>query len=610
MVTGVPTAAPNQFFVSTTTAQMAAPGVPIPQAQQLQAAMMQQVAANANANASVPFLIADPNMYIRAVQQQNAQMQQNARQMTFPTMMPMMPAGAPNVQMQQTPVMQQFPVLPQQVNVPAPQVTMVPQPVAAPSPIAQQTPNPPVQAQVVQQAPSKDAQLQTAGYAMLNPMQSHDVVKNQQQQVPPVLLEQQQQVTLKTVEAGDGTNSSVVPNQVFLESCLEPVKRVEEQEQEVNSDQAAEEEMWKFFFKSDEDVSSYNWNSEGAAASSVSSSDMNPPEVPRESSPALQPTSVASSNQQALAPPPTLSLQEPKALSALQPTPITSANQQVPAPPPMLSLQEPTPVKKEGSPKIVPARAECGKVKKPLQSKQRAPITFEFKGSPQDYLMAILRERGYPSERVPNGQTGYQSKSTPMELASFGTEVVKAAHSGDVVKLKTLLDCGLSPSPCNAFGDYIVHLVCRKANFGVLQCLVDHGCNLEVCDSFGRTPLHCVAWAGEFCKESAQLILDSSTNQILVEDNRGQCPLEYVRKEQWPEWIDFLRTKMDTYWPIDGKPVLPPSKETKREGAAVLSLELARAVASGSMSPEEVAAMDEATRMYYKAESLQSILFS
>jgi hypothetical protein len=288
---------------------------------------------------------------------------------------------------------------------------------------------------------------------------------------------------------------------------------------------------------------------------------------------------------------------------------IPFSNQAAPVPPTTNVLQAP-PVKQESSPKIAPVRAECGKVKKHSLQRQRPSITFEFKGSPQEYLMAILRERGYSSDRIPNSQTGFKCKPTPLELASFGTEVVKAVHSGDVAKLRTLLECGLSPSPCNSFGEFIVNLVCRRAEIGILQCLVDYGCNLEVHDSFGRTPLHCVAWAGEFCRESAELILNTNTNMILVEDNHGQCPLEYVRKELWPEWINFLRTKMDTYWPIDGQPMLPSTQTAKRKQVPEISLELASAVASGAVTPDAVAAMDATTRRYYKQESLSSILFS
>ena len=598
---------PNQFFMSTTTAHAAAPTGSIPQASQL--AAMQQAVFAANANASVPFLISDPNFFMQAFQQ-NAQMQQNARQMSFS--MPQQPGGmAPPVQMQQNPTMQQFPTMPPQVNASGqynpnvnvqqtPQVPMsMPQQASqqnqpqrlqfpsmfqqAPAPAPQtvpaphQTPHVQTCANVIHQA-LKDPQFQAAGHVLLKTLHAsstymNDLMKNHHaQQGPPV---QQQQVTPKAVGSEE---TSAIPNQVFLESSLEPVDRDEDE-----IDQA-EEDMWKYFFKSDDEGSS-NHNSEEPVNPSILSSNSASPSLPMETSPEVQPinTTLAS--------------------------PVASCTTAQPVPPPTLSLHEPT-LKSGGSPKIAPVRAECGKVKKPSQPRKKLPITFEFQGSPQQYLMAILKERGYPSQRIPNAETGYQCKPNSLELASFGTEVVKAVNSGDVTKLNALLGCGLSPNPCNSFGDFIIHLVCRRNNFAVLQCFVDHGCNLQVCDSFGRTPLHCVAWAGEFCTQSAELILDTDTSQILVEDKRGQCPLEYVRKEQWPEWIDFLRRKMDTYWPIGAEPMIPVPKESKRERVRAISLELVAAVASGAMSPDVVAGMDESTRLLYSQESLQSILFS
>lgn len=544
----------NQFFVSTTTAHAAAPTMQ--QASQL-AAIQQQAALTANAN--VPILISDPNIYMQAVQQ-NALMQQNARAMSFMQPFPILPPQVPG----QT--------VPSNINIePKPHVRMgmfsQPAPGESEVPIFPAPAMPSSDATAVVQA--KLSTDQVSCQALLPPSVEASTTS--------VKTEGETQVAPKVV--GPPTT---VPNQVFLESSLQPFNREED------SPNSAEEDMWKYFFRSDEEGS--NHNSEEAITSSIFDSDHNPSMT--EATSEAVPSNVASSSEQPSA-----------AAQTAEPLPTLS------------SLQKPILPKKGDSSKLVPARAECGKVKKPtLQPKQRTlPITFEFQGSPQEYLMAILKERGYSCDRIPNNQTGYQSKPTELELASFGTEVVKAVHSGDVAKLKALLDCGLSPSPCNAFGDYIVHLVCRRANFGILKCLVDHGCNLEVCDSFGRTPLHCVAWAGEFCKESAELIMDLHPSEIMVEDNRGQCPLEYVRKEQWPEWKAFLKNKMDTYWPIGGKPVQLSSSEAikKHEPEPEISLELARNVAAGTISPSTVAAMDGPTRLYYgQQESLQSILFS
>ena len=366
----------------------------------------------------------------------------------------------------------------------------------------------------------------------------------------------------KSVVSQD-TIESFFPNQVFLASNLEHVER----EDTDNND--AEEEMWKILLATDDGGVDISHKFTLAPSPSFSGS----------------PTLVDSS-----------SLVETQL--SQNASPVKSSTRNHPMKPfPPLSLNN-APVLHKAD-KVTPARADCGKVKKPPQPRKGPPTAFQFEGSPQQYLMAILKERGYSANRIPNSETGYQSGPTPLQLASFGTQVVKAVNAGDVSKLSSLLDCGLSPNPCNSFGDFIVHLVCKRANIDILQCLVDHGCSLEVRDSFGRTPLHCVAWAGEFCRRSAELILDKNWKQILVEDNHGRWPLDYVRKQDYPIWIEFLRSKMDTYWPIGGtdRNLVPSIKH--EEGVATISLDLVSAIANGDVDPEAFADMDEFMRMHY-----------
>jgi ankyrin repeat protein len=179
------------------------------------------------------------------------------------------------------------------------------------------------------------------------------------------------------------------------------------------------------------------------------------------------------------------------------------------------------------------------------------------------------------------------------KLNSFGTELVKAVHSSDVEKLGTLLSCGLSPNPCNQFRDSIVDLVCKRANHEIFQCLVDHGCDLRVCDGFGRTPLHHCCWASEFSPEIAELILKRDWLQLLIEDKRGQTPLEYMRPDTAGDWILFLESLTESLFPIgDCVPPLESLKELRPDGVVpdppnALPSKLAEAVSSGHMTPEE-----------------------
>jgi hypothetical protein len=215
--------------------------------------------------------------------------------------------------------------------------------------------------------------------------------------------------------------------------------------------------------------------------------------------------------------------------------------------------------------------------------------------SPQDVLQRLLSMRGYGSDtRIKADQANYDTMPSALQLASFGTELVKAIHSSDVEALDKLLSCGLSPNPCNQFRDSIADLVCKRANHAIFQCLVDNGCDLRVCDGFGRTPLHHSCWASEFSPEIAELILNRDWLQLLIEDKRGQTPLEYVRPNTTDDWIEFLESHKESLFPIGGcVPPLENLKILRPDGAVpdppnALPIQLAEAVSSGHMTPEEV----------------------
>jgi hypothetical protein len=227
--------------------------------------------------------------------------------------------------------------------------------------------------------------------------------------------------------------------------------------------------------------------------------------------------------------------------------------------------------------------------------------------SPQDVLERILSVRGYGSNlRIKSDEANYDTMPSPLQLASFGTELVKAIHTSDCQKLSDLLGTGLSPNPCNQFRDSIVDLVCKRANAPIFDVLLQHGCDLRVCDGFGRTPLHHCCWASEFCPDIAEAILKQDWKQLLIEDKRGQTPLEYVRADQACDWMDFLEDIADQYFPIGGQ--VPPMEDLKivrKDGYLpdplnALPVQLAAAVSSGQMTPEEVRTLSPEMRARFE----------
>jgi len=174
--------------------------------------------------------------------------------------------------------------------------------------------------------------------------------------------------------------------------------------------------------------------------------------------------------------------------------------------------------------------------------------TFPVERSPQDYLNELLRSRGYSTQTYPSLSNGYFSKPSPLQIASYGIELIKAVNKSDSVLLERFLRLGLSPNACNKFGESLLHSACRKASKSCLKTLMEYNCSVQICDDCGRTPLHDVCWTTEPCFESATMLLDADHRMIFMTDRLGVQPFAYIPKENWAKWIEFLDRKKDIYW--------------------------------------------------------------
>lgn len=220
--------------------------------------------------------------------------------------------------------------------------------------------------------------------------------------------------------------------------------------------------------------------------------------------------------------------------------------------------------------------------------------------------MRLAEKQGHGElQRIKSEDAGYDTMPSPLQLSSFGTQVVHAVHTSDDEMLGKLLSCGLSPNPCNQFRDSILDLVCKRSNVAIFNCLLEHGCDLRVVDGFGRTPLHHCAWASSFCREVAEAILERDPLQLFIEDKRGQSPMEYVRPDQMSDWNDFLEEMAEKFLPKGGAIArLTRPKDSRPDGTLpdpknAVSAGLASMISSGSITPEQLAEMDETTKKSY-----------
>lgn len=216
--------------------------------------------------------------------------------------------------------------------------------------------------------------------------------------------------------------------------------------------------------------------------------------------------------------------------------------------------------------------------------------------SPQAYLDAMLRNRGYSNEKVATLQTAYRNTPTELQKASYNVYLISIARSGDSEGLKTLLQAGLSANPCNDHGESLLHSVCRQVLPEILETMIECGAYLEVTDDYGRTPLHDACWAANPAFNVVEILMRSvkSSHYLFhMTDARGCTPLDYIRKEHWTEWIEYLQQKKNDFWPTDGaksRPELlqlPPNSRPVPNPTDALPINLAKMVAAGRMKPEE-----------------------
>jgi hypothetical protein len=236
----------------------------------------------------------------------------------------------------------------------------------------------------------------------------------------------------------------------------------------------------------------------------------------------------------------------------------------------------------------------------PIPRAKPAPLPI----SPQAYLDAMIRKRGYLTRRYKTLTTGYYNKPTELQKASYHIHLIGLARSEDEEGFRAVMAAGISPNPCNQHGESLVHTIARKGSHGLLKIMLECGTSIQVSDDYGRTPLHDACWASSPSFETVKLILKRDMRMLHMTDARDAVPLSYVHKEDWKTWIEFLDAHKDELWPRrdvskEGEQEDPPLALLEPGCCPLLDPEnaltpsLAGLVACGKMSPREAAMMLE-----------------
>jgi hypothetical protein len=123
------------------------------------------------------------------------------------------------------------------------------------------------------------------------------------------------------------------------------------------------------------------------------------------------------------------------------------------------------------------------------------------------------------------------------------------------------------------------------------------GCDIQVSDDNGRTPLHDACSSAEPNFRLVEKLLNADKNLLFLVDIRGHSPLSNTRREHWPLWLQFIESRKNEYWPLrlgtDGTDslnliTLMPHSRPVHDPKHALSLNICRMVSSGSLKPSDV----------------------
>ena len=224
-----------------------------------------------------------------------------------------------------------------------------------------------------------------------------------------------------------------------------------------------------------------------------------------------------------------------------------------------------------------------------------------------------MHSRGYSASKYATLLSGYYNQPTQLQLASYGVYIIDMVREGNTEAVQEVLKLGLSPNACNMHGESIVHSVCRRSDTMMLDVLLQAGCDIQVSDDNGRTPLHDACWAPEPNFPLIEKLLERDDQMLYMMDSRGHLPLSYTRKHHWSEWLQFLQSKKDDYWPRGGNtsciiedsglPFSEPNSRPIRDPDVTLTISLTRMVASGKLKPREAQFMQNEFEDKQNAES-------
>jgi ankyrin repeat protein len=133
---------------------------------------------------------------------------------------------------------------------------------------------------------------------------------------------------------------------------------------------------------------------------------------------------------------------------------------------------------------------------------------------------------------------------TPQMIEAYTMQVMTIVRAGDLAGLQKLhYEDNVDLNCSNRFGESILHYCCRRGFDEMVRFLLDVvQANTTIVDDSQRNMIHFACWAAEPNMNLMDYLMENLPIAYWsAPDIRGHTPLDYVRREHWNMWCDFLR---------------------------------------------------------------------
>lgn len=161
---------------------------------------------------------------------------------------------------------------------------------------------------------------------------------------------------------------------------------------------------------------------------------------------------------------------------------------------------------------------------------------------PKDVMIRILNEQNVhlPNHSFNTVANYFVANGDTTTLNMI--ELSRAIRAGDIAAIRRIREAGNSLQVANKFGESIFHATAKQGRLEVMKYLVSQGASpLVHCDT-GRNPLHDACWTTSPNFAFIRWMLQRYPDLLFISDSRNFTPLDYVPRDAYPNWQEFLES--------------------------------------------------------------------